>query len=144
MITYTNRLNMNAGAVPLVIHVSQYDQDFSLVFNLYNTVGTFTLESGTTVAIRGTKGDGNGYSVDATIDISNKRVTVTGDQQMTAIAGKNVFELTLYKSNKELNTANFILDVEPAALDKDTLASGSVIREILILKLLNLYHYHKN
>ena len=131
MITYTNKLNMNAGAVPLVIHVSQYDQDFSLVFNLYNTVGTFTLESGTTVAIRGTKGDGNGYSVDATIDISNKRVTVIGDQQMTAIAGKNVFELTLYKNDKELNTANFILDVEPAALDKDTLASGSVIRELV-------------
>ena len=30
-----------------------------------------------------------------------------------------------------MNTANFILDVERAALDKDTLGSDSVIRELV-------------
>lgn len=129
-ITKTNKLNMTSGAVPLVIHLSQYDADFTLVFDLYNTDGTFTIESGTTVAIRGTKKDGNGYSVDATLDITNKRVTVTGDQQMTAVAGRNIFELTLTKNNKELNTANFILEVERAALDRDTIKSDSIIREL--------------
>lgn len=131
MITYTNKLNMTPGQVPVTIHVNQYDSDFSLVFNLYNTVGTFTVESGTTAAIRGTKTDGTGYSVNATLDISNKRVTVSGDQQMTAAAGINVFELVLTKNSKELNTANFVLDVERAALDKDTIASDSVIKELI-------------
>ena len=131
MITKTYQLDMHAGGAPVIVHLSQYDSDFSLVFNLYSSSGTFTVESGTTAAIRGTKKDGMGYSVNATLDISNKKVTVTGDQQMTAVAGKNIFELTLTKNNKELNTANFILDVERAALDKDTLASDSVIKELV-------------
>lgn len=129
-ITKTNKLNMTGGSVPLVIHLSQYDQDFTLIFELYSTDGTFTVESGTTAAIRGTKADGNGYSVDATMDVTNKKVTVTGNQQMTAAAGRNIFELTLYKSDKELNTANFIIEVERAALDRDTIRSDSVIREL--------------
>ena len=130
MIKHTNKIDMVTGGIPVVIHVNQYDSDFSLVFELYSSDGEFTLESGTTVTIRGTKTDGNGYSVDAAIDIPNKKVTVTGDQQMTACAGRNTFELTLSKNNKELNTANFILDVERAALDKDTI-SNSVIRELI-------------
>ena len=131
MITKTYQLDMHSGGVPVVVHLSQYDSDFSLVFNLYSSSGTFTVESGTTAAIRGTKSDGMGYSVNATLDISNKKVTVAGDQQMTAVAGKQTFELTLTRNNKELNTANFILDVERAALDKDTLASDSVIKELV-------------
>ena len=129
MITYRNRLDMTPGGVPLVINVSQYDSDFTLIFDLFSSNGTFSVESGTTAAIRGTKTDGNGYSVAATL--SSTTVTVTGDQQMTAVPGDNIFELTLYKNNKELNTANFILKVEDAALDKDNLASGSVIRELV-------------
>ena len=129
MITYRNRLDMTPGGVPLVINVSQYDSDFTLIFDLFSSNGTFSVESGTTAAIRGTKTDGNGYSVTATL--SSTTVTVTGDQQMTAVPGDNIFELTLYKNNKELNTANFILKVEDAALDKDNLASGSVIRELV-------------
>ena len=131
MITKTYQLDMHAGGAPVIVHLSQYDSDFSLEFNLYSSSGAFTIESGTTAAIRGTKKDGMGYSVNATLDISNKKVTVTGDQQMTAVAGRNIFELTLTKNNKELNTANFILDVERAALDKDTLASDSVIKELV-------------
>lgn len=130
MITKTYNLDMHPGGVPLVIHLSQYDKDFSLVFNLYSSVGTFTVESSTTATIRGTKASGTGYSVDATLDVSNQKVTVTGDQQMTAAAGKNIFELTLTKSGKELNTANFIIEVERAALDGDTITDASVLREL--------------
>lgn len=127
----TNRLNMTGGGVPVIVRLSQYDDDFTLVFELYSTDGTFTIPSGTTAEVRGTKNDGKGYSASATIDITNKKVTVTGDQQMTAVSGKNIFELTLWKSNKELNSANFILDVEPAALDRNTIVSESKIMELL-------------
>ena len=130
-ITKTNRLSMTGGGVPMIVRLSQYDADFTLIFELYSTDGTFTIPSGTTAEVRGTKNDGKGYSASATLDITNKKVTVTGDQQMTAVPGKHIFELTLWKSNKELNSANFILDVEPAALDRNTIVSESKIMELL-------------
>lgn len=130
MITYNEKIDMSPGGVPLVIHVNQYDQDFSIVFSLYASKGTLTVESSTTAKIRGTKTDGTGFSASATINISAKTVTVTGDQQMTAVPGRCIYELTLTKSNKEVNTANFILDVEPAALDRNTIESESKIMEL--------------
>lgn len=127
-ITITRDLNVVSVGVPPVIHLSQYDSDFTLVFNLYASKGAFTMPTGTTAEIRGTKKDGNGY--DAAATVSGNTVTVTGDEQMTAVAGSNVFEIALYKSNKRLNTINFILQVEHAALDADTITSESVLREL--------------
>ena len=130
MITLTNRIDMRPGVVPLVIHLGQYDSDFSLVFELYSSAGNFTVESGTTAMIRGTKTDGHAYDADATINISAKTVTVAGSEQMTAAKGRNVYELVLKKGTKVLSTANFILDVERAAMDADTIASESVLKEL--------------
>ena len=130
MITLTNRIDMRPGVVPLVIHLGQYDSDFSLIFELYSSAGNFTVESGTTAMIRGTKTDGNAYDADATIDVSAKTVTVAGSEQMTAAKGRNVYELVLKKGTKVLSTANFILDVERAAMDADTIASESVLKEL--------------
>lgn len=131
MIVYRYNLDMLPGSIPVIVPVSQYDDDYTLVFSLYSSEGEFTIQSGTTAVVKGTKSDGNGYSVDATLNITDKVVTVAGDKQMTACDGKQVFELALLKSGKTLNTANFILNVERAALDKDTLPSGSKIRELV-------------
>ena len=129
MIIHEYDLDMvpNKGRI-VSVWVNQYDEDFILKFNLFASSGEFTVQSGTTAAIRGTKPDGNGYSADASLN--ENVVTVTGDQQMTAVAGKSIFELTLYKNDKELSTANFILNVEKAALDSDTIQSESVLREL--------------
>lgn len=133
MITINTKIDMRHGAVPKVIPLSQYDSDFTLTFDLYASDGSFTVQSGTTAAIRGTKTDGEPFSMDATV--SGSTVTVTGTheqmQQLTAAAGRNVFELTLYKSGKELNTSNFIIFCERAAMDKDTIGGQSVIRELV-------------
>ena len=130
MITINKNIDIVSGGIQPIIHLNQYDSDFSIVFTLYASTGTFTLESGTTAEIRGTKRDGNGYSANCTIDITNKKVTVTGNVQMTACAGRNVYELTLIKNSKELNTINFILDVEQAALDANTITDQSVLKEL--------------
>lgn len=129
MRSITKQLDMSPGAVSPVVHVSQYDSDFTIVFNLYCTDGTFTIESGTTAEVRGTKKSGTGYSASATVNISAKTVTVTGHKQMTAVAGDNIYEITLYKGSKELNSINFILAVERAAMDQDTVTDETVIRE---------------
>ena len=129
MIQHQRSLNMYPGVrAPERIHLSQYDSDFTLVFNLYSSAGSFSVESGTTAMIRGTKGDGNGYSASASL--SGNTVTVQGNNQMTAVAGPNTFELALTRSGKVLSTANFILDVEPAAMDANTIQSDSILMEL--------------
>lgn len=130
MRTITQLLNMSPGGISPVIHVSQYDSDFTIIFTLYSLSGSFNIENGTTAQIRGTKASGTGYSADATINISAKTVTVAGNAQMTAVAGQNIFEITLYKNNKELSSKNFILHVERAALDADTITDESVLKEL--------------
>lgn len=129
MVTYEYDLDVTPGGIPVQVNLSQYDQDYELRFRLYSRNGTLDIRPGTAVGIRGTKRDGNGYSVHAAI--SGDVVTVSGDQQMTAVAGKQTFELTLTDAGKELNTANFTVNVERAALDKETLGSNSVIKELV-------------
>ena len=127
-------LNYTLGVYPAyngtVAKLSQYDSDFTLVFTLTNDYGDFVLESGTTAQIRGTKADGNGYSAECAIDIEAQTVTVTGDEQLTAAAGDNTFEIRLIKDGKILNTVNFIIWVERAALDAGTITSESVLLDL--------------
>ena len=121
-----------------VVKLNQYDEDFLLDLELYAREGTFEIDSGTTAEIRGTKPDGNGYSASCTLTITEDEnqnpiyiVTVTGDQQITAVDGDGEYEIMLVKNEQELNTANFIIRTERAALDKDTVASTSVVRELV-------------
>ncbi len=130
MITHEITLDMVPGGKPPELRLNQYDSDFLVSFSLNARSRPFELEEGTTAAIRGTKPDGNGYSAEATVDRESITVLVTGDEQMTAAAGKGIFELTLYHGQKKLNTANFLIIVERAALDKDTV-SQSTIRELV-------------
>lgn len=133
MITHRNSLDICPGGVPLFIRLSQYDSSFTLIFDLFSHKGTFTVESGTTARFRELKPDGNAISIDATI--SGTTVTLAPSQanaqQMTAIAGNCKCELSLFKGDKELNTANFTLLIEKAVIDKDTPYSDSVIRELI-------------
>ena len=129
MIEYKYDIDMTPGRVPLEIPMKQFDTDFSIVFELIDRKGDLNLESGTTAKIRGTKADGYGYSVDATVDLAKKTVTVQGDEQMTIVAGKAPFELALLKGTKILNTATFFLRVYPAALSDDSIISESEITD---------------
>ena len=137
MLKRTYELDMVPGGIPLSIHLSQYDSDVLLVFRLYASQGTLMIpESGVVAQIRGTKLDGNGISADCTLEIvdSVPVVSVQVTKQMTAIAGKNTFEIVLKAigatTEYDLPSANFYLEVERAALDYDTLESKSEIKEI--------------
>ena len=139
MIVRRFKVNMVPGGRAEVVNLSQYDSDVVLEFELYTTEGVFTVAEGTTVLFRGSKPDGNGISIDAelesTVDAETGQtvhvVTVELNQQVTAVAGRSFYELSLRKDGGELNTANIIFDVERAPLDKDTPPSNSVIREII-------------
>ena len=147
MLTATYKLDLVPGGIPLVIPVSQYDVN-SRVFSLELTSsgGAVSIPSTASAAIRGTKPDGNGFDYAASgITISGDTVTVsiTLTAQMTAVAGRIPCEIYLYTGTPpttanpdgvnyvQLATANFILQVKPAALDKDTLKSDSEIRQLV-------------
>ena len=133
-------LDIVPGGVPLQIHVSQYDSDQQLELSLYSSQGTLVVPaSDVTAIIRGTKLDGNGISNPCELSFSSDGVpvvTVQLTQQMTAIAGKNAFELVLTAIDLngdrfELPSATFYLIVQRAAMDYDTVDSDSDIMEII-------------
>ena len=142
MITTQTELDVSPGGISPVIHVSQYDTGSrTLQFNLIATAGDLILPNGVMAEIRGTKPDGNGFSYDCIL--RGKTVTADVTEQMTAAAGKALCEIVLYTGTParegaeassdftQLCTANFILFVERAALDKDTVKSGSEIKQLI-------------
>lgn len=130
MVTYTFDLDIIPGCMPLVIPLKQYEDDVAVSLNVYSRLGAFELQQGTLAFIRGTKPDGNGYSSSDSVSLSGNVVTFVLDKQMTAVCGESVFEVVFVHSEKELITATFILDVQCAAMDENTLVSESVIKEI--------------
>lgn len=113
MITHTYDLDMTPGEAPVEIHLNKNDADFSLVFRLFSSLGTLTLESGTSAQIRGRKPGGGTYTANASISINAKTVTVSGNSGMTNEAGAGMYEICLTHGGKELYSANFHIIVEP-------------------------------
>ena len=104
------------------IHLNQYDDDFMLKIHLYASKGEFHIEPGTTVEIRGTKPDKTGFEASAELveeQDGSYTVEVTGNQQMSDVYGKAIFELTFVNNGKLLSTANFIISIERAAFDRE-------------------------
>ena len=128
MIQLYQTLDLRPIGIPQTLRLSQYDSDFEIIFELTNFDGTWILDTNTTAEVQGTKTDGHGYSADAVFDDQLKTVTIAGDVQMTAAAGRNTFEVVLFHDGDRLGSKNFILDVERAALDAETTASDSKIK----------------
>ena len=129
MITQTCKINMVPGGMPPIIHVSQYDAGSrDLTFELYSGATPWKAPSGATVTIDGTKPDGKAFSV--AVAASGSTVTATLTQQMAAAAGRAECQLTVTKGENVLGSANFILDVERAALPEDADMSETDISSI--------------
>ena len=124
-------LDITPGAVPVTVHLKQYQTDVELVFRLFSRMGAVDVEATySECKIRGTKKDGRGYSKNANYNSATGEVIVQTDVQMTAIAGVQPFEITIVDDNGRLITATFLLDVQRAALDGNTVSSNSVLEEI--------------
>ena len=112
MVVQEFSLSITPIGKPVCIYLNKDDADFQIVFNIESRSGTFTLESGTTAQICGTKPDGSKYQAAAVISIADKTVTVNGDKDMTSAEGIGVFEICLTHSRKTLHTQNFRVCVE--------------------------------
>ncbi len=138
--TIEARLDINPGAIPPRIKVSQYDDGSRQIkFSMYNgsaaiTGGTGELTNVSKVYVRGTKPDRHGFSYEASLSVITAPHCVTVDivLQMTAVAGEVPCELVFVDtSDRVLGTANFILEVEPAALADDTITSDTELPDII-------------
>ena len=117
MITQNLTLNLIPSGVPQRINVSQYDKGETVAVTLYNGATPFTLPSGATVYVSGTKADNTGFEYACS---TSGGVSFTIKDQMTVFAGEVTCELSIYQGNNRLSTINFILNVEKAALSEDT------------------------
>ena len=134
MITQTTNLNLIPGRALPRINATQYDYGSrTMTFAIYNGDQRFTLASGMTAQIQGTKPDKHGFSYAATVSTANNIITANLTQQMTAVAGDVLCELVISKSGERIGTLNFILAVQQAALNEETDTSGSDFPDIIAM-----------
>jgi len=107
MITRNFNLYLNAGhSIPLVINANQAEEGEQWVFSLFQEDGTPYIP--TDGSIVGIKSDG--YLINNSGTVVDGKVVITETRQMTAAAGKSVFELRI--DGLTHGTANFIVLVE--------------------------------
>lgn len=127
MYTQNTNLSVIPSGVRPVVPCSQYDNQLQAIrFNLYKEGTPFTIPSGAAVIINGYKPDNTAFSYAATA-ISGNTATFSVTQQMTAVAGDVLCELRVRTEGEIIGTLNFLLRVEPAPLQDDTVLSDTDI-----------------
>lgn len=121
MTSQTFNLELIPQGVPPIIHVSQYDKGQTWLIDVTENGIPFTIPSGTSATVQGTKPDNTGFQYSGTAD--GTQVEFTLQEQMTVLAGEYDCELVLVNGNDQVATINFILDVEAAALNNETIIS---------------------
>ncbi len=126
------------GRVP-VICLSQFDSGARTIrFDLYDSDdGRFRIPSGTEARIEGRKKDRNGFSYNSSthtdvITVSDTYVTVTVQEQMTAVVGPVVCELVLTNDIGRIGSGNFVFKIEESPLDADTTMENSGIPSVIV------------
>ena len=112
------QLNLNiipTGATP-VCHTKQYDVGRVIRFNLFNGSEVYTLDGTETVSVNVHKPDGN--LVTDSLDASHGTyVDVVTTEQMDAVAGVNICDITIEKGGVHIATLNFNMSVQASPLE---------------------------
>lgn len=127
MITQSINLNLVPGGVLPRINISQYDKGSrTFQFHLFNELLEFEIPEGCSITIQGTKKDMTGFQYPCTYEGAWVYTDVT--EQMSVLAGEVPAELVITDSSlNTLGSCNFIINVEDAALSKDTVISETDI-----------------
>lgn len=116
--------------LPIIINVSQYDDlGRTLVFNLFSSSGKWTAPTSAAVTFEGGKPDGKFFSYNCAY--SNGTVTVTIQQQMTAVAGKVRCKIKVESGDKVVESAPIIMIVDAAAVPDGSDMSKSDINDAI-------------
>jgi hypothetical protein len=129
----TKNINMTPEIIMPVIKLSQYDVGRVIVLNLKDGSGAYSVPSGATVKLVGTKPSGLGFQVTGTV--LGSTVTITTTNVMTDECGIAVAELSVEKEGLKLGSTNIRIDVERSPHPEGT-TDGSAEEIIPALTLL--------
>lgn len=116
--------------LPLIVNVSQYDDiGRTLVFNLFSSSGKWTAPTSAAVTFEGGKPDGKFFAYNCAY--SSGTVTVTIQQQMTAVAGKVRCKIKVKSGDKVVESASIIMVVDAAAVPDGSDMSKSDINDAI-------------
>ena len=109
-----------------VVYLSQYDEDYPLIFTVFDKYAKANSINGCTAELTGLRPDGMGFTYTATA--VGHTVSFTIDGMLTGLAGRHTGEIIFYKdTTKRMGTANIQIVVEPAARPDGTI-DGDVER----------------
>lgn len=104
-------VNLVPGNYPKEFHVSQYDVGRQLIANIVDSTGAYSIPSGATVTLVGTKPSGFGFTLSGSVG-SGGVVTFSTTATVTAEYGRIPCEIRIESGNTVLGTANCMLIVE--------------------------------
>lgn len=126
-VTETFDLDMVPGGVPLIVNVSQNDLGWkALKFVLLNRYQFMAIPNGTVALINGKKADGKGFSYPMIVNASDHSVQIDVQDQMTAVAGVTLCEVSLQNGSSVLGSANFIMRVEENPLNNAVISDSDL------------------
>ena len=144
MIEQSYQLNLiPQGIQTPYVNVSQYDKlSRTIKFSLLNGEEDFTIPSGATATVRGTKPDNTGFEYECTYD--GTEVSFDVQEQMTILSGVVPCEIRITLDGEIIGSCNFGLRVERSPLGDDIVISetdlpliekaGQNVEEIELLK----------
>lgn len=118
-------LDLIPDGIPPIVHVSQYDKGQLWKFNIIQNNTLFEIPAGSSVTVQGTKKDGTGFQYPCTY--SGSQVTVTEEQQMTVFFGDVKAEIVIVNGDDLIGTLNFIIRIEQAPLNENTIISETML-----------------
>lgn len=126
-------VNLTPGGYPREFHVSQYDIGRQLVAKVVDSTGDYSIPSGATVVLVGTKPSGFGFTLNGTV--SGSTVTFSTTATVTAEYGRIPCEIRITNGSTILGTANCMLVVEMSPHPEGTTDGDGeqIISEITLL-----------
>ena len=113
------KLNLIPSGVNPTCHCSQYDKGRVIRIELFDGLTPYTLKNGDTVTLNVRKPDNTIVTASLTATQGNTYVDIVTTEQMCAVVGYNLCDLTITNGSVVIGTLNFIMQVE-----RDVLADG--------------------
>lgn len=145
-------LNLVPSGVPPVVYASQYDVGRIFRINLFDGNDNYTVPDGAVVTLVGTKTDMHSFAYssednDPKVKVDGSAITVTTTEQMCAMPGNTLCEISVRKSTTLIiGSLNFILHVEKAIVPEDGFLNASDLNafEEMSSKVQLSYEYFKD
>lgn len=123
------KLNLIPSGVNPTCHCSQYDEGRIIRIDLFDGLTPYALQSGDAVTLNVRKPDNTIITTSVTVTAGNNYVEISTTEQMCAVVGFNLCDLTITNGAKVIGTLNFIMAIERDVL-ADGIPSQSVIEDL--------------